>query len=141
MINALNLEPGNTDEGGLSAEYQKLGFKRKRQIYSLKMDGSFKAVFVLDLSDIGINLSDLTNGIKVFVLDANGLTKDILYKALSQLLEKVDLDELPVMVYPDDFTDKVSIPIDKKYNLWAINPLHHDDYFRYLNRLLRFFKH
>ena len=140
MLNALHLEPGNTDQSGLAAEYHKLGFNRKREVYSLKLNGSPKAIFVLDFSDIGLNLSDLTNGIKVIVLDTEDLTKDILNSALSQLLQKANQDELPVMIYPADFSDKLSIPTDKKYNLWVIDPQCHDEYFRYLNRLMRFFK-
>ena len=140
MLNALHLEPSDTGQGGLVKEYEKLGFKRKREIYSLKLNDSLKAIFALDLSDIGLNLSDLTNRIMVFVLDTENLTKEVFYKALSQLMQKADQDELPVMIYPDGFAEEVSIPIDKKYTLWVINPLFQDEYFRYLNRLMRFFK-
>jgi hypothetical protein len=140
MLNALHLEPANTDQDDLATEYEKLGFKRKREVYALKLNNILKAIFVLDLSDIGLNLSELTNRIMAFVLDDEDLTTEVFHKALSQLLQKADQDELPVMIYPDGFADAISIPIDKNYNLWVINPLFQDDYFRYLNRLMRFFK-
>ena len=110
MLNALNLEPGNVDHGDLAGEYQKLGFKRERNLYSLKKNGDIKAVFIVDLSDIGLNLSDLTNSIKVVVVDPEDLSKDIVYDALSKLLEKVEQHETPVMIYPTGYAEKAEIP-------------------------------
>ena len=140
MIDALSLNGKNENIGDFQREYEKLGFKRDRGIRSLKKNGLLKAIIMADLSDIGLNLSDLTNNIKIFVVDEEGLNKEVLFHALSNFMTEFDQDVLPVLIYPSSFADAQQIPIEKHYHLWAINMQNTDDYFRYLNRLLRFVK-
>jgi len=138
MLQGLNLEPGNTQEMTLNEEYRKLGFRRDRRIFALKCSGDLRAVILSDVSDIGLNLSDLTNCIKLLVLDPRGLTRTVLQACFGQLIRLAGYKEMPVMVYPDEFLGEAGIPFEKSYNLWIINMQHTDDYFRYLNRLLQF---
>jgi hypothetical protein len=140
MLQGLNLEPGNIQETTLDEEYRKLGFKRIRRIFSLKFNGDLKAVILFDISEIGLNLSDLTNCIKLIVLDPRGLTRQVLQACFSQLIQMAGCREMPVMIYPAEFAASVGISIEKLYNLWILNMQHTDEYFRYLNRLLRFVK-
>ena len=136
MLDAMELNEGDTiDE--LSMKYQKLGLKRERHIFSLKRIGKLKAVAIINISDVGLNLADLTSNIKIIVVDPSELTKDILYLALSQLSKKFEQDEIPVLLYPVDYAESSYIPYEKIYNLWALNLQYLDHYFRYLNRLFR----
>jgi hypothetical protein len=138
LLDALNLEPGNTNQDGLVAEYRKLGFKRERHIYALRQNSELIAIVMLNLSDIGLNLSNLTNSIKVIVIDSDKLSKDLLYDVLCHIVRNTEYEVLPVMIYPKDYTDLKGIPFEKLYNLWIINLQNTDDYFHYINRLLRF---
>ena len=140
MINALNIEPRNAEDQQLQSQFHRLGFKRDKLLYSLKMAGSLKAVIIVNISDIGLNLSDLTNCIKVVILDSEELPKDILLSALGILSAKMELIDIPVLLFPSNYVAQVSLPFEKIYNLWAINLQYTDAYFRYLNRLLRFIK-
>jgi hypothetical protein len=140
MINALNLEPGNTDQSELAQEYQKLGFKRERYVYALKRYGNLKAILTMNLSDIGLNLSDLTNCIKVMVLDSQNLSSSILARTIRTLMQQHDQESMPVLLFPSEYARDASLPIEKQYNMWVMSPQYSDDYFRYLNRLLRFIK-
>ena len=117
-----------------------LGFKRERHLRSLKNNGLLKAIFLADLSDIGLNLSDLTNNIKIFIVDSDELSKERLMDALSKFMNEFEQDVLPVLVYPASFAENRALAIEKQYYLWVINMQNTDDYFRYLSRLLRFFK-
>lgn len=139
LIQGLNLEPGNTEEVSLAEEYRKLGFKRNRLIFALKCNGELRSIILFDISDIGLNLSDLTNCIKVFVLDP-GLPPSVLTACLTRLIHQAGCREMPVMIYPAEFASRAGISFEKHYNLWIINLQHTDDYFRYLNRMLRFVK-
>ncbi|MBW2574586.1 MAG: PilZ domain-containing protein, partial [Deltaproteobacteria bacterium] len=67
MLDALDIKSGLDGCDDLSKEYQRLGFKRERHLFSLKKDGILKAVVMVNISDIGLNLADLTNCIKVIV--------------------------------------------------------------------------
>ena len=140
MINALNLEPGNTDQTELTREYQKLGFRRERHVYALKRFGNLKAIFIVNLSDVGLNLSDLTNCIKVIVIDSENLTSSVLNKSLALLVQQSEQESMPVLLFPSEFAKDISIKVEKQYNMWVMSPQYSDDYFRYLNRLLRFVK-
>jgi len=140
MLNALNLDPEMGEGGEIELEFEKLGFKRSRSIYALRKKDILKAIFMVDLTDIGLNLSDLTNCIRAIVLDSEDVTKDLLNSVISEILKKVELEEMPVLIYPASFVEDIALPFEKHYNLWVINLQHTDDYFRYLNRLLQFFK-
>ena len=140
MINALNIEPNNARDQQLRAQFHRLGFKRDKLLYSLKKSGSLIAVIVVNISDIGLNLSDLTNCVKIIILDSEEMPKDILLRALGILSKKMELIDIPVLIFPSNYVAQVSLPFEKIYNLWVINLQYTDQYFRYLNRLLRFIK-
>jgi hypothetical protein len=80
-------------------------------------------------------MSDLTNCINVFVLDSNGLSKNLLYLALSFISEKFEQAEIPVMIYPVSYTEIQSIPYEKLYRLWVLNTQYGDQYFKSLKGL------
>ena len=69
MLDAIDLKPEKMNCNELSNEYHRLGLSRVRHLYSLKKDGQLKAVLLANVSDIGLNLSDITNCVKVFVTD------------------------------------------------------------------------
>jgi len=136
MLDAMELSEGDTiDE--LSMKYQKLGLRRERHVFSLKRIGKLKAIAIINISDVGLNLADLTSNIKIIVVDSSELTKDILFLALSQLSKKFEQDEIPVLVYPVSYVEKNSIPYEKLYNLWTLNMQYTDHYFKYLNELIK----
>ena len=137
MLNALELEPDSVDTNKLSKEYQRLGFKRERYLFSLKKDGILKAVVMVNISDMGLNLADLTNCIKVIVIDSDDLPKDVSNLMFSKLSPKFEQNEIPVLIYPVSYAEKQSIPYEKTYNLWALDMQHTDRYFKHLNRLFK----
>ncbi|MEJ2657127.1 MAG: hypothetical protein P8012_08005 [Desulfobacterales bacterium] len=136
MLDAMEL---NADEGidELSTEYHQLGLKREKHVLSLKRDGKLKAVIIINISDVGLNLADLTNNIKIIVVESRDLTKDILYLALSLLSKKFEQDEVPVLVYPVSYVENNSIPYEKSYHLWTLNMQYTDHYFKYLDELIK----
>lgn len=89
------------------------------------------------ISDAGLNMSDLTNCIKVFVLDSNGLSKNILYLTLSIISTKFDQAEIPVLIYPVSYTEIQSVPYEKLYQIWVLNTQYGDQYFRFLKTLFK----
>ncbi len=140
MIQAHDLEPEIDRIKELSKEYQDLGFKKQRHLISLKKFDVLKAIIVVNISDIGLNLSDLTNCLKIFVLDQEDLSKDILNSILSLICSKFKQDEMPVLLYPVSYAENRSILYEKRYNLWILDMKFSDQYFKQLRRLLRFMK-
>ena len=137
MIDALDLEQSMLEGGDISREYESIGFKRERHLFSLKHNGSLVAVFMINFSDIGLNMSDLTNCVNVFVLDPEELTRDTLSLALSILFIRFDQEDMPVLIYPLSYAQSQQISYERTYTLWVLDTLHLDKYFGYLERLLK----
>jgi hypothetical protein len=136
MLNALDLDPHTVDYDDLSKEYRKLGFKRERHLFALKKDCILKAIIIVNTSDIGLNMSDLTNCMKVIVLDENDLPKDTLYLVLSLLSSKFEQEEIPVLLYPERYAEKQFIPCERKYSFWVLNLQYLDQYFSFCEKLM-----
>ena len=141
MLEALNLSPQKFILNDLSDEFNKLGLKRERYLFSLKNNGMLKAIFMVNISDNGLNLSDLTNSITVYVVDSDALPFDIIDSISRIISEKLKMMKSPIMVYPVEYMEKEKIPFERIYNLWILNMNHTDNYFNYLKRLLKFVQH
>jgi len=138
MLDAIDLKPEKMNYNDLSNEYRQLGLTRGRHLYSLKKNRQVKAVFVANLSDIGLNLSDITNSVKVFVTDKAEISAGILQAAISKVADITGKEEFPTLLYPAAFADELKISYEKIYNLWVLSLQYTDPYFKYLGRLLRF---
>jgi hypothetical protein len=124
------------DANTLSQQYERLGFKRKRLLYSLKKDGKLKAVFMAMVSDVGLNMSNLTNCVHVFVTDEEDLTADELRRQVGSLAPQYDGEEFPVLLYPVSYADSQSIPYEKTYFLWAFDCKYTDLYYEYMGKII-----
>jgi hypothetical protein len=137
-LRALDLEAGVWNSTALSDEYRSHGFTREKYHFSLIRNGDLSAFFIATVSDIGLNLSDLTNCIKVIVLDQKSLPPERLYGALAAIRAKLNQPSMPVLLYPVSYADRRSLPYSKQYVLWTLRTHGQSDkYFQYLNRLLR----
>jgi hypothetical protein len=139
MIRALDLEPTLAERRELEQDYRDIGLRREKRHYSLKSGRRLKAVFLVDISDIGLNLSDLTNCIKVVVVDPEDMDRGIICAAVCQIARQIKVSAMPILIHPLEFADQCGLAYEKVYNLWILRvPGQSDKYFKYLNRLLRF---
>ena len=137
MLSAFELEPDSTDINELVEVYTRAGFKRMRYLFSLKKDNFLKAIFILNISDIGLNLSELTNCITVIVIDPEELPMEILYAVLASQIEKFSQNEVPVLLYPESYMKEAAVSQAKAYNLWVLSVKCADPYLRFIHRILR----
>jgi len=138
MLDAIDLKPGKMKGNDLGKEYRKIGLTRLRRLYALRKNGQLKAVLVANLSNIGLNLSDITNCVKVFVTNKDELSAGILQAAISKVAGLTGKEDFPVLLYPEAFAGEHKISTKKTYNLWVCSLQYSDPYFKYLKRLLRF---
>lgn len=136
MLDAMDLEPDMIDSDDLNKEYQKTGFKRERHLFSLKNECILKAIIIVNISDFGLNMSNLTNCIHVIVLDSDNIPPNVLNSTLSKLSCYYEEDEIPILLYPVSYAEGQSIPYDKIYNLWVISTQYTDHYLKYMKNLL-----
>ena len=136
-MKALELEPEAMGRPTIDGEFAKLGLKREKTLFSLTRGGKLKAIFMALVSDMGLNMSGLTNCIHVFVTDSEGLTSDVLYRHLDLLSPRYSEAEIPLLVYPVSFVDDQSIPHEKVYNLWAFDTRYTSRFYEYMQRILK----
>lgn len=136
-LEALDLMPEEemAQRHDLSAEYLKIDLKRERRLYALKHNNVLKAVFMLNLSNFALNMSDLTHCISVFVIDPEDLPASILKSAVSSLSSYYKEKKFPVLVFPMEYAVMHSLKYEKTYDLWALSMQHTDDYFRNFKHL------
>jgi hypothetical protein len=136
IVPAFDLEPDTENDEELREEFKTLGLKRERHLFSMKINGLLKAVIIANISDMGLNMSNLTNCLKIFILDPVGITKDILNLMLSMLCVKLKQDQIPVLIYPSTFAKTKNFPIEKEYNLFILNLQYLDQYFEFANKTI-----
>jgi len=134
---ATDMLPSSLQTGTLSAEYEKLGFRREIHRMSVRKNGVLKAVTAVNITDLGLNLSELSNAVHIYIVDGTGFTRQDLRLMMSLLAVKFNLERYPAMVYPGEFLDKVNLAADKTYNLMTVNLAHWDDYMRYTTDFLK----
>ena len=114
------LRSGESDSGNESLEkvFERLGFLRKWRIYSLIYQDHLKAVFIVDQSDLAMNMSNLLNCIKVLITDPSGLSTELLSLAVSKLGSVYNLDKVTLLLYPSSRIKTAGISYKKQYQLW-----------------------
>lgn len=125
-------------EEPLEKVYKRLGLKRRCKVYSLKNKGIMKAVLFVDEANLGTNLSELLNSIKVIVTDQEGLSREILENVTSIVGQRYHTDTVTVMVYPYEYATSHGIKYDKQYYLWIINSKFGSIYVDFIRGLLKF---
>jgi hypothetical protein len=139
LTRAFDLEPASAGHEELSEEYRALGFRKERFFYSLRKEGALKAFFMVNCTDAGFNMADLTNCVSAVILDEQ-VPPDLVQLALQQVATHYEGGEMPVLTYPVSYLDKHAIPYDKVYTLWILDLQHSDDYFEFCEGQFRSFK-
>ncbi len=136
LVNAMDLEPEMLEADEIKQEFDKVGFRKEKHLFSLKKDGNLKAVFIVNVSDIGLNMSDLTNCIHTIIVDTEDFPRGTLFMIYSLLSKYYDSEYVPILLYPVSYADNNQIEYDKIYNLWILNMQYTDSYFRYVDRIV-----
>jgi hypothetical protein len=135
MMDALNLKEHNMEDIFLEEAYDRMGFARKKKVYSLLRGKDLAAVLIVNLADMGMNLSELINSIKIIIMDQEILRWNTLLAGISMLANNYHYDEIPLLVYPSHYTEKENISIKKQYRLWILNiARHNEQYLEYIKR-------
>jgi hypothetical protein len=137
LLDVLNLSRKNPGDEPLEDVARRLGFVRKWKAYSIVNKRCLKAVLVINQSDVGVNLSELLNGIKAIVVDSENLPWEVLSVAVAQLTGVYHLDSIPLLIYPSVYSDVKKIPSEKKYQLWITYMRHSNKFLEYVQRHFR----
>lgn len=139
LLDVLSLDKEGDAGSSLSELYARHGFLRSCRSLSLKQHGMLKAVVIVNRSNVGLNLSDFLNGLKILITDAAGLPWPVLSAAISQVADVYRMDQIPVLVYPSDYFKAQNVSItEKKYNLWLLDAHYAREYSEYMMENIKF---
>ena len=134
-MSALGLE---IPSESLKKSFIKAGFKRDCRTYCLCIEGQRVAFFIVNQSDMGFNLSDLLNGIKIIVLEPEKLPWAQLSAAINHLSVIFTTEKIPVLIFPDNYLASQNIAAEKQYALWILQLRRGgDDYFLYMDNMMK----
>lgn len=135
MLSAMDIYSSQTF---LSEEYKRAGLKREIQWLSIRTYSELKAVAMVCISEVGLNLSDLTNCIYLFVIDQDNFTREEFFQALQELSRLYQEDYVQVMIFPSDYAPKKEIYFEKTYTLWALDvPRSVDKFYKFMYSLYK----
>jgi len=137
MLEALNIGPDPEPDRELDSEYLALGFHRSREILAVRRGGALKAVVMTTRSDVGLNLSNLTNCVHIFIIDREDFPPDVVESVLTEAGRGYDGGEVPVLVFPRDAADSLSFKVEKTYTLWVIETHNEKGYFSSLRNTFK----
>ena len=137
LLDAFGLEQGDSGDESLEQAYNRVGFFRKLTTYSLSHRGDLNAVLIVNQSDLGINLSELLNGITILITNPEALPWNVLSTAIGQLTGLYSMERVPVLFYPSDYVKNESVPYEKYYQLWILNVRYGNEYMEYMQKRFR----
>jgi hypothetical protein len=142
MLDCLDLDLHTFDSQDLIDEYQQHGFAKERITLALRNDGRLCGCIIIHRTNIGLNLSDLTNCVKVLITDSRDVDRSVIQNALRRIFRDYQLNgDMPVLMYPVEAVEKLNIPMEKKYCLWILNTRYSDKYFKFIDRMFRLAGH
>lgn len=112
----------NNNHNNIMGMYNKIGLTRDSKVYSIKHQGIIKAALIVDTSDLGVNMSELLNSIKIIIID-NTLPWPILQNAVTKLGKIYGSDSIMVLIFPFNYLGQHGVECKKRYNLWVLSTI------------------
>lgn len=136
LLNVLSLDHHSQEES-LEKVYAKMGFIRRWKVFALHCTGELKAVIIAEESDVAINLSDLLNGFKVFIMDPD-IPPEIILSAVGNMTKNYPVESLPLLIYPADYAQSTFFHSEKQYLMWVLDAkIGFSEFIEYLGRRFR----
>jgi hypothetical protein len=117
LLDALDL---NSPMKPLRESFLKTGFRRNCKTFCLCHKEEQVAFFILDQSDLGLNLSDLLNSIKIIIINETELKWDIVASAINKISSFYKEEQISLLVYPSDYLCRQGFSANKNYQLWIL---------------------
>jgi hypothetical protein len=137
LLNILSSKESDSSDESLEKHFERLGFIRTYRNYSLLYQNHLKAVFIVDQSDLVINMSGLLNCIKVLVINSAGLNMKLLSLAVTKLGRVYCLDKITLLIYPASVIETTDISYNKQYQLWITDMRYSNQFMDYVKNKFR----
>ncbi len=135
LLDALDLKPSLVGLDTLGRYYARAGLYREREVLALRKNKNLYLVLSITRTNMGLNLSELTNSAILLILDHQPLPFDVFLKVLSWLGSHYPMQQMPIMILPAEYLKNNNFPYDRIYNLWVLNSEMADLYAQYLQNV------
>jgi hypothetical protein len=137
LLNILRFGESDAANDSVEKVFERLGFLRKWRTYSLSYEDRLKAVFIVDQSDLAINMSDLLNCIKIIITDSAMLPPEVLSLAALKLGGVYSLDKVTLLIYPAQYAKSAGFSYKKHYQLWITDMRYSNQFMDYVQGKFR----
>lgn len=138
LLSCLDLENyGGGNGDSIEKLYKRHGLIRRWKAFSLLKGDRHAALMIVNRSDLGLNLSELLNGVKIIITEPADTPWDILSTAAQALIEKCHVENPALTIFPHSYLEKGEIPYEKQYLLWIINSQYGRDFIEYMRERLK----
>lgn len=135
LIDALDLRPEKLERTVIEEEYHKLGMIRRRHLYSIKREKELMAVIELHESDTGLSFSRMDRVVMCYILGEE-LPPTLLSTLAQSLTRKLNLDNPPLLIYPQSYAANYELKYDKNYEMLILNMLHVEQYMIFMDKFI-----
>jgi len=130
VMNGLEVKPLPNTFGGdykrecfnlISPEYEKIGLERRQRFLGVYRAGELVGYSVLEISSLGLNLSELTNAFRIFMLDNDPDAQSILIRSSSNYYKTLGYQNVIALVDDDvvDSFEALGFERFKRYTFWT----------------------
>lgn len=139
LTQAFDLTLDTFNDQTVAEEYRAAGLKRERHIYAVRYGLDLKALVDVQDSDTGLNLSELTSAVYIYVLDEHMVTPKLLEFIQCMVAVKTQREANTVMLYPNTYVKRYQMEGKKEYTVWILNLNIEgtDAYIKHLSRYCR----
>lgn len=137
LLKVLGTGSENQSDDSIEKVSGRHGFLRTWHFFSLINRENITAIFIVNQSNLGLNLSELLNSITIIVIDSEGLPEKIFSLAVEQLSKFYQTDKIPLLIYPSSYAETKEIPYEKKYRLWILSTNHINAFMEFTQRKYR----
>lgn len=137
LVESLDLFERHAPADVLTARFRKAGLKKERELWAIRHNGLTTAIVIVNTSDVALNMSELTNCIKVCITMPEVLTKEVLTLALSHLSTAYDSAKIPTLIYPFSWVEQTGFHFQKRYYFWVLNTQSPDHYMQYFSDIMQ----
>ena len=125
LLNAMGLTRNPVISSELQQRYLRLGLRRDCRAVAIRGGEQTLAIAFLEYADIGINLSEILNCIKLFVINPQDFTWEDLMRTLPHLTSDYQGREVLLLVYPHAYLLAQGVVPQKQYQFWTLSARDH----------------
>lgn len=137
LIDALGLKQKFPLEESLEKIYERNCLLRKWETFTLLKGPQVMALLIVNQSNMGLNLAEILNNIKIVVCNQAELPWEVLSSAIENVIGIYTTESIPLMIFPHTYLADKGIASEKEYLLWLADIQYGPEYLEYMRNKMK----